>query len=112
MKIAIPLANGRLTLHFGHGEQFALVEVDEVTKQTGETELLTPPGHEPGALPRWLHEQGASVIIAGGMGEHAQQLFGQSGITVITGAPSETPEVLVEKYISGALQAGENICDH
>ena len=112
MKIAIPRANGRLSMHFGHCEQFALVEADEVTKKVGETEMLTPPGHEPGVLPAWLHEQGATVIIAGGMGQRAQQLFVQSGITVVVGAPSETPDKIVSAYLDGALQTGDNICDH
>ena len=34
MKIAIPLANGQLAMHFGHCEQFALIDVDEATRQT------------------------------------------------------------------------------
>jgi len=112
MKIAIPLADGRLSMHFGHCEQFALVEVDEAAKKAGETELLTPPAHEPGALPRWLSEQGATVIIAGGMGMRAQQLFAQSGIAVIVGAPADTPEQLISAYLDGALQTGDNVCDH
>lgn len=112
MKIAIPLADGRLSMHFGHCEQFALVEVDETAKKAGKTELLSPPGHEPGVLPRWLHEQGASVIIASGMGQRAQQLFTQNGITVVVGAPAEKPEQLVSAYLSGTLEAGDNICDH
>jgi predicted Fe-Mo cluster-binding NifX family protein len=70
------------------------------------------PPHEPGLLPRWLHERGADVIIAGGMGQRAQQLFAQSGMTVVVGAPAETPEQLASAYLSGTLQAGENICDH
>ena len=112
MKIAIPLASGRLSMHFGHCEQFALVEVDETTNKAGETALLTPPAHEPGALPRWLHEQGATVIIASGMGQRAQQLFAQNGIAVVVGASADTPEQLVSAYLSGALQTGDNICDH
>ena len=112
MKIAIPLTNGQLSMHFGHCEQFALVDVDEVAKKAGETEMLTPPAHEPGVLPRWLHEQGATIIIAGGMGQRAQQLFTQNEIAVVVGAPDETPETLVESYINGALQTGDNICDH
>ena len=112
MKIAIPLAEGRLSMHFGHCEQFALVEVDEAAKTAGKTELLTPPSHEPGVLPRWLHEQGASVIIASGMGMRAQQLFAQNNITVVVGAPAEQPEQLVSAYLSGTLEAGDNVCDH
>ena len=112
MRIAIPLADGRLCMHFGHCEQFALVEVDEAAKNAGETELLTPPAHEPGVLPRWLHEQGATVIIAGGMGMRAQQLFSQNGIAVVVGASADTPDKIVSAYLDGALQTGDNICDH
>jgi predicted Fe-Mo cluster-binding NifX family protein len=112
MKIAIPLADGRLCAHFGHCEQFALVEVDEATKKTIRTTHLTPPPHEPGVLPRWLHEQGANVIIAGGMGQRAQGLFSQNGIKVVVGAPAETPEKIMSAYLAGTLEAGQNICDH
>ncbi|MGB2821488.1 MAG: iron-sulfur cluster carrier protein MrpORP [Phycisphaerae bacterium] len=111
MKIAIPLAEGRLCSHFGHCEQFAIVEVDEHNNIIGKT-LLTPPPHEPGVLPAWLHEQGAGVIIAGGMGRRAQQLFAQNGITVIVGAPANEPEQLVSSHLSGTLEAGDNVCDH
>jgi len=111
MRIAIPLANGRLAMHFGHCEQFALVEIDEENNVVGKT-LLTPPAHEPGVLPRWLREQGATVIIAGGMGQRAQQLFAQNGIAVVVGAPAGEPEQLVSAYLGGTLEAGTNICDH
>ena len=65
MKFAIPLANGKLTAHFGHCREFALIEVEgnEITKK----ETIVPPPHEPGVLPAWLHSLGASVIIAGVM---------------------------------------------
>ena len=112
MKIAIPLADGRLCMHFGHCEQFALVDVDEAPAASHQTTLVTPPPHEPGLLPRWLHEQGATVIIAGGMGQRAQQLFAQNGIAVVVGAPAETPESLVSAYLDGSLQSGANACDH
>ena len=112
MKIALPVVNGRLSMHFGHCEQFALVDVDEASKQVVETAYLAPPPHEPGALPRWLHEQGAELIIAGGMGRRAQQLFAEQGIRVAVGAPADAPEDLVAAYLNGSLALGENICDH
>ena len=111
MKIAIPLANGRLCMHFGHCEQFALVDTDEQNNIVN-TALLTPPAHEPGVLPAWLGEQGVDVIIAGGMGQRAQQLFTQNSITVVAGAPADEPEKLVSAYLAGTLEAGENACDH
>jgi len=112
MKIAIPVADGKLCMHFGHCEQFALVEADEASKTVTGTTYLTPPAHEPGVLPRWLHEQGASVIIAGGMGQRAQGLFSQNGITVVVGAAGDSPEELASAYLAGTLATGQNICDH
>ena len=110
MKIAIPLADGKLTAHFGHCREFALVEVEgnEITKK----ETLEPPPHEPGVLPAWLHNLGASVIIAGGMGGRALNLFEQNGIKVVTGAPAGEPEELVESYLNDTLATGANVCDH
>jgi predicted Fe-Mo cluster-binding NifX family protein len=63
-------------------------------------------------LPQWLREQGADVIIAGGMGSRAQQLFGQNGIRVVVGAASDAPEVLVRQYLDDRLVTGTNLCDH
>lgn len=112
MKIAIPMADKRLCMHFGHCEKFALVDVDATTGKPTNITFITPPPHEPGVLPRWLHEQGATVIIAGGMGQRAQQLFVQNGVKVIVGAPVDVPERLVAAYLSGALESGQNACDH
>jgi Mrp family chromosome partitioning ATPase/predicted Fe-Mo cluster-binding NifX family protein len=110
MKIAIPIAEGRLTAHFGHAAEFAIVHVEN--NEIKNKELLTPPPHEPGVLPRWLHELGVSVIIAGGMGQKALALFGENGIQVMTGALSLTPEELVDQYLTNSLVTGENVCDH
>ena len=112
MKVAIPLAQGKLTLHFGHCEQFAIIDVSEETKEIASREDLTPPAHEPGVLPRWLHEQNVNVIIAGGMGQRAQQLFTQNDIKVVVGASSAEPEALVTAYLQGTLETGSNACDH
>ncbi len=112
MKIAIPVADGRLCMHFGHCEQFALIEADRASGSMKEPVYLDPPPHEPGVLPRWLHEQGANVIIAGGMGQRAQNLFAENGIDVVVGASSADPQAVAEAYLSGTLNTGDNVCDH
>lgn len=112
MKIAIPVAHNQLCLHFGHCDQFALVEVDEEQKAITQTVLLNPPPHEPGVLPRWLAQKGANLIIAGGMGSRAQALFRENNIKVVVGAPVETPENIVRAYLEGTLETGINACDH
>ena len=85
MTLAIPLADGQLTAHFGHCKEFAMVEVED--QKILNTEMLDPPPHEPGVLPRWLKEQGTNVVIAGGMGQRAIELFQQAGVQVFVGAP-------------------------
>ena len=107
---AIPVSAGKLCSHFGHCDQFALIET--IDGEIRDSSLHTPPPHEPGVLPNWLHEKGANVIIAGGMGAKAQDLFNQNGIKVITGAPADSPEALAQQYLSRSLITGENVCDH
>jgi len=112
MKNAIPLANGKLSPHFGHCEKFALVDIDPKEKKIIDRMDIDAPPHEPGLLPGWLAEQGANVIIAGGMGGRAMSLFAERGIDVVVGAPVETPERLVGGFLTGTLRVGGNLCDH
>ena len=112
MKIAIPIANGTLCMHFGHCEKFALVDVDPDLMAIVGTTSIDPPPHQPGLLPGWLAERGVNLVIAGGMGGRAQQLFAEAGVKVIVGAPSADPESVVMDYLSGSLVPGANVCDH
>ncbi len=111
-RIAIPLAGGQLAAHFGHCEEFALVDVDAQTKSIAGQTRVAAPDHQPGLLPPWLRERRADLVIAGGMGQRAQQLFEQHGIAVVVGAPSDTPESVVQAYLDGSLLTSENLCDH
>jgi predicted Fe-Mo cluster-binding NifX family protein len=110
--VALPVVEGKLALHFGHCERFAFVEVDEDGKSIVKTDYIDSPPHQPGLLPEWLREKGASVIVAGGMGRRAQAIFSSNNIEVVVGAPSDTPEHIVQAYMDGKLRAGENLCDH
>jgi len=112
MRIAVPLARGKLSLHFGHCDQFAIFDIDDNTKKVINRKDATPPAPEPGVLPRWLNENNVNVIIAGGMGQRAQQLFTQNNIKVVIGASGQSPEELVSAYLENTLETGDNICDH
>ena len=112
MRIAIPVTEGKLSMHFGHCERFALIDVEPAEKKILKREDIDAPPHQPGLLPPWLAERGANMIMAGGMGQRAQDLFAAQGIQVVVGAPAETPERLVSDYLAGILVVGENVCDH
>ena len=112
MRYAVPVSDGVVSLHFGHCEQFALIDVDEERKVIVGKELMTSPGHEPGVLPQWLAEEGVSVVIAGGMGSRAQNLFRQNRITVILNVLESDPEKVVLDCLAGTLEVGDDVCDH
>ncbi|MGC8863477.1 MAG: NifB/NifX family molybdenum-iron cluster-binding protein [Armatimonadota bacterium] len=112
MKIAIPTRDGTLCAHFGHCEEFTFVDIDRDAKQIKGVQRVPAPPHEPGLLPRWLKERGAEVVIAGGMGTRARTIFAESGIEVIVGAPQARPEEVVQSYMDGTLELGDNVCDH
>jgi predicted Fe-Mo cluster-binding NifX family protein len=112
MRIVVPSVNGELAMHFGHCEAFAVFDVDPETKTITGEDKITSPGHEPGFLPRWLAEQGAEIIIAGGMGNRARMLFEENNIEVMTGAPAEAPKAVVQAWLDGSLACGGNPCDH
>ncbi len=112
MRIAVPVSGGKLNMHFGHCDKFALIDVDKDGKEIKSREDVDAPPHEPGLLPQWLAERNVNTVIAGGMGQRAQSLFENNNISVIVGAPSEKPEALVMSYLEGTLKTGSNICDH
>lgn len=107
---AVPTIDGKLCVHFGHSEKFAIIETED-QKVIG-VEYVTPPVHQPGTYPRFLAAKGVSTIIAGGMGVKAQDIFNQHKIEVFIGVNSEDPGSLVEQYFSDQLKSGDNLCDH
>ena len=111
MKIAVPLVDGSLSMHFGHCDQFAVMDVDDEGTVMNREDLI-PPTHQPGVLPEWLGSLDVNYIVAGGIGSRAQSLFASRGISVIVGAPFKTPEELATMCVAGTLESGDNVCDH
>lgn len=112
VRFAVPVNDGLLCTHFGHCQEFVLIDVDKTSNRVLGTTNIPAPEHEPGLLPAWLADKGANIIVAGGMGTRAQQLFAEQGVTVITGAPLAEPETVVRQYLAGDLVTGDNACDH
>jgi predicted Fe-Mo cluster-binding NifX family protein len=109
-RVAIPLENGILCPHFGHCQQFAII--DTLNNSISEVNMVTPPPHEPGLLPAWLAEKGVTDVIAGGMGQRAINLFNQQKINVFVGAQVKSHGELVNDLLNDSLAAGANYCDH
>jgi len=108
--IAFPTSD-RVTVdgHFGHTKEFALYQVEG--QNINNVTYVTPPPHEPGVLPRFLGEQGIDVIITGGMGQMAINLFNQQNIDVILGAKGRI-ELNLKEFVGGFLTSTGSSCDH
>ncbi len=107
MKIAVAAENGKVSEHFGHCEGFTIYEA--VGTEIKNEAFVQNPGHQPGFLPVFLKEKGTDVIIAGGMGQMAQTLFSQQGITVVVGASGDC-EQAAKGYLEGTLKSSESVC--
>jgi predicted Fe-Mo cluster-binding NifX family protein len=113
MIIAVPLSHQRFSQHFGGADAFALYSVDPAEKIVTSTTVLHPPQHDRGVFPAWLREQGATVVLAGGMGPRAVSVFKAQGIEVLTGIEESDPDEVVRRFIDGSLVASGELChDH
>lgn len=109
-RIAIPLAGNMLSEHFGHCQAFAYVDVEN--NSIINITMMDPPEHQPGTFPKWVAANGATDVIAGGMGAQAITLFNQAGVNVFVGAPLDNPTNLVNNFLAGKLTLNANYCNH
>ncbi|SDY55729.1 Predicted Fe-Mo cluster-binding protein, NifX family [Proteiniborus ethanoligenes] len=108
MKIAVASEGEMVTGHFGHCEAFNIFNVEN--GKILEVKAISNPGHKPGFLPNFLNDLGVNVIISGGMGAGAVQIFNEKGIQVITGVMGNAKEV-VEAFLQGRLKSTGSICN-
>ena len=99
MKIAIPTADGKLCPHFGHCEAFTFAEIDEATKEIKTIEQKIPEEGISCQSAAWIAEQGAQIVLAGGMGGRPLQMFANCGVKVITGCPEENIEIVLKAFL-------------
>ena len=107
MKIAVASDNGMVTGHFGHCEAFIVFE-GENGKIVAE-ETVPNPGHKPGFLPNFLADRGVNVIISGGMGGGAVDIFNERNVEVVVGAQG-TAKDNAESYLRGELKSTGSVC--
>lgn len=107
MKIAVASMGSTVAGHFGHCENFILFDTENGVI-TGESSIPNP-GHQPGFLPNFLADHGANVIIAGGMGSGAVDVFNQRNVEVIMGATGDA-RTNVEAYLRGELKSTGSVC--
>ena len=107
MTVAIATDGHVVSGHFGHCEKFMMYQIEngEITEKGS----VANPGHRPGYLPNFLNEQGAHVVISGGMGGGAIDIFNGHNIEVIVGATGDVDGVIAA-YLAGDLKSTGSVC--
>ena len=113
MIIAVPLSGRNFSQHFGGADSFALYAIDLSRREVTSTTVGRPPEHGRGVFPAWLRQQGATVVLAGGMGPWANSIFTSHGIEVVLGVEEHDPDQAVRSYLEGTLKTSGELChDH
>lgn len=107
MKIAVASEGKMVTVHFGHCENFNIFEAEN--GEIINMESVANPGHKPGFLPNFLNDIGVNVIVSGGMGGGAIDVFNEKNIEVIVGASGDA-ETVVKDYLDGKLESTGSVC--
>jgi predicted Fe-Mo cluster-binding NifX family protein len=107
IKIAVASENEMVTEHFGHCINFYIFDAED--NEIVKSESIENPGHKPGFLPNFLNELGVDVIISGGMGGGAIEIFNEKDIEVIVGAAGNA-QAAAEAYLKGELKSTGSVC--
>jgi predicted Fe-Mo cluster-binding NifX family protein len=100
-----------VSAHFGRCPFYVLVEVEKGEIQNVRAEKNPHfESHSPGQVPKFVRDLKADVILTGGMGRRAQQLFDKFGVEVGCGA-SGTVRDAVQSFLAGKLSS-EASCSH
>ena len=102
---------GQISQHFGRCPYYLIVDVEGL--EIEKTESVDNPyynSHAPGMVPQFINEQGVNVMIAGGMGPRAIDMFTSLGIEAVSGATGNVGNVL-QAYLKGEITGVED-CRH
>jgi predicted Fe-Mo cluster-binding NifX family protein len=109
MRIAISTEGNAVFPHFGRCPVFTIIDVvNGIVVGKG---VIPNPGHQPGFIPRFLNEKGVQLVVTGGMGARAQDIFQELGMETVLGVSGNVDDV-IERVLAGTLTGGASLCDH
>ncbi|MBC8062900.1 MAG: NifB/NifX family molybdenum-iron cluster-binding protein [Clostridiaceae bacterium] len=111
MKIAVPNNGNMVNQHFGMSESFIIGTIGDKKIISIEEISAKELSHQHQGLADLLVNQGATVVITGGIGGGAISGLQQNGLQVITGVSGEYKKI-IEEYINENLQDKGVTCNH
>ena len=104
--------DGEMSMHFGRCPSYVVVRVED-DGNIAATEVVENPyfkQHTPGEVPRFINSIEVNVMITGGMGPKAIEIFNSFGIEVVTGVGGQVGNVL-KAYLNSEI-SGAAGCNH
>jgi predicted Fe-Mo cluster-binding NifX family protein len=114
LRLAIAAEDAAVAEHFGRCDKFHVYEINDAREVVRREEYANPlNGQHSGMcqLPHYVNQIKANVIIAGGMGGKAVELFLGYGIDVIT-SPGLKIEDALASYLKGELSGYSSCSGH
>lgn len=108
MKIAVATEGSQVSRHFGRCERYLAydIEDEEVVNKTE----IEHPGHRPGFLPRYLSKKEVDLLITGGIGPRAIDMFNSLGINVMSGVQGNVDDI-IQRYLEDELEGKVEPCE-
>ena len=104
MKIAMPLAEGRVAELSDDCERFTIVDVDLTENRILDSCRAEPDAEWLGRLAAWFAEQAVDLVIAVEVRPEMKPDLMESNIRIIAGAPNDSPHSVIKSYLAGDLE--------
>lgn len=106
-RIAIPVVDGKLSEYFGRCNYYKIFEIQStlvisnLIKAPEETEIAL--------MPLWISEQGITDVVSYKIDGRIMDLFAQYKINLYVGIKCESPDEIIQRYLTGKLKSDELI---
>jgi len=103
MKIAMPLAEGRVTELSDESDRFTIVDVDLTENRILDSCRAEPDPEWQDRLEDWLTEQAVDLVIAVEVRTQMETDLTERNIRVIAGVSNDPPHSVIKSYLAGDL---------
>jgi len=105
-RVAIPVIKGKLSEKLEKCHYCEIFEIDGDNVKSNEIEM---PPSDPEELPEWAEKQGITDFIVYKIDKKIISLFTGKKINLFVGIRIDSPEKLIEAYVSGTLKSDEKV---
>lgn len=106
-RVAIPIADNKLSEYFGGCNFYEVFEIEDEEVRKSSVEVPTVETID--ELPQWLEQRGITDVIVFKIKKEIISLFASQKINLFVGIHQDTPENLINDYLTGNLESDEKI---